>query len=261
MKQLFILIFLLFVLFLWSCQPAGSGASAEERPATDPQSVVDHAIARHGGELYQQIAIEFDFRKYHYQLMRRNGAFLYERSFQDSLGHTYHDVLNNQEFYRERDGERQSLTAKDSSAYANSVNSVAYFALLPYFLNDPAVQKEYLGEATIGGAPYHKVGVTFRQEGGGKDFQDEFVYWFHRDDHTLDYLAYNYETSGGGARFREAYNPREVGGLRFQDYRNFKPVNGSMAVATFDRLFKADSLELVSDIKLENVQVEKPAGE
>ncbi|MCB0609821.1 MAG: hypothetical protein KDD12_19025, partial [Lewinella sp.] len=147
-------------------------------------------------------------------------------------------------------------SAKDSSAYANSVNSVIYFALLPYFLNDPAVRKTYLGKTTIKGIAYHKIGVTFGAENGGKDFQDQYIYWIRQDNFTLDYLAYNYIVDGGGARFRQAYNLRPVNGLLIADYINFKPKSDSRDVVRFDRLFESDSLEELSRIVLENVAVD-----
>ncbi|MEN0004759.1 MAG: DUF6503 family protein, partial [Bacteroidota bacterium] len=140
--------------------------------------------------------------------------------------------------------------------YSNSVNSVVYFALLPYFLNDGAVQKTYLGEAKLNQRWYHKIKVTFAQEGGGKDFEDEYIYWINKGGYTMDYLAYNYQVNGGGARFRAAYNFRVEKGIRFADYRNMKPLDGSMEVASFDALYEADQLKEVSRIETENVRVD-----
>jgi hypothetical protein len=38
---------------------------------------------------------------------------------------------------------------------------------------------------------YDVVGVTFGQDGGGKDFDDEFHYWINKQTHKVDYLAYS----------------------------------------------------------------------
>lgn len=219
------------------------------------QQVVDAAIAKHGGSRYEDSRVTFEFRGRKYTATRSGSKFEYERLFKDTTGADIRDVLTNEGFYREVNGQRAQLSAKDSSAYANSVNSVIYFALLPYFLNDRAVIKEYLGEATILGKPYHKIRVTFRQEGGGKDFEDEYIYWFHMDLHTLDYLAYNYHVDGGGARFREAYAVRTSNGIQFADYRNYKPKTDNRNVAEFDALFENGGLEQLSLIELEHVRV------
>ena len=258
-----ILLSFILIATLSSCQseekpPESEAVQPEttDRTPSKAQQIIDQAIVAHGAAKVANSRIEFDFRGRHYVSNREGGVFTYERIFTDtSSGEKIRDVLNNNGFFREVDGRRVDLSARDSAAYANSVNSVIYFALLPYYLNDPAVEKEYLGETTIKGESYHEVKITFRQEGGGKDFQDEFIYWIHRERHTMDYLAYNYDTDETGARFREAYNIRTVGGIRFADYINYKPKEETMKVATFDDLYGQNQLEELSRIELENVEV------
>ena len=97
--------------------------------------------------------------------------------------------------------------------------------------------------------------VTFRPEGGGRDYQDRFLYWIHRDRSTVDYLAYSYDVNDGGIRFREAFNPRTVGGVRFADYRNYAPDSVEPRLEALAQMFEADSLTLVSEIVLDSVRV------
>lgn len=222
--------------------------------------VVEKVFQAHASATLSNSITEFDFRDYHFKVTRKGGSFSYERTHTDSAGNAFRDVLTNAVFYSERNGERIALTEKDSSALVESVNSVVYFALLPYFLNDQAVKKTLLGACTIKGEPYFKIGVRFDQEGGGKDFQDEYVYWIHRAHFTMDYLAYSYKDSkapdGLGARFREAYNIRKAGGVRFADYRNYKPkASGRPDIYTFDQLFETGALEQLSLVELTNVKV------
>ncbi len=257
-----ILLLLSLGLFMLACNAEPKENVSNEPPeAAEPimsevERIVDQVVQRHGGDLYKNSMVRFTFRDRVYKATRRGGSFEYERLFTNDAGEEVRDVLNNSGLYREINGARVALTAKDSSAYANSVNSVLYFALLPYFLNDQAVNKEYLGEVTIKNEPYHKIKATFEQQGGGKDFEDVYVYWFHRDSLTMDYLAYNYQTDGGGARFREAYNILNVNGIRFADYINFKPKDErNLDVETFDRLFEQGDLEELSRIDSENIEV------
>ena len=78
----------------------------------------------------------------------------------------------------------------------------------------------------------------------------------------MDYLAYNYQVDGGGARFRETYNVRTIDGIRFADYVNYKPVPKTLEVSTFDSLFVNGQLEELSRIDTENVEVSpSEAGE
>lgn len=241
------------VLGIAGCSPAPDPAEVADAPTAT--SIINKARAAHGSTVVDSSTISFNFRGRHYVSQRSGGRFQYERQWMDTTGAAYRDVLTNDGLYREINGERVLLSAKDSAAYAGSVNSVLYFALLPYYLNDPAVQAAYLGTATIKGEPYDKVKVTFRAEGGGADHEDEYIYWFHKGKHTLGYLAYNYQVNGGGARFREAYNVRTVEGLRIADYRNYKPVPHTMEVAIFDSVFEAGRMEQVSLIETEKVSI------
>ncbi len=219
------------------------------------QGIVDSAIISSGGARYSDLEVSFDFRAHHYEAHRSDGRFEYQRTFTDSLGRQVRDVLDNHGLQRYVDERLVTLTARDSIAYASSVNSTVYFVLQPYFLNDPAAIKEYLGLVWINDVPYHKIQVTFEKEGGGRDYEDEFVYWFRKDDLRLDYIAYNYLTDGGGARFREGFNHRTIQGIRFVDYLNYKPMTPSRAVAEFDRMYEEGGLAFVSEIKTENIVV------
>ena len=223
---------------------------------TDAEKIIASAIAYHGGDRLNTHDIEFRFRDKTYTSKRNKGIFSYERIFRDSTGRNVRDVLNNDGLTRYIDGKVSDISEEKKAAYSNSVNSVIYFALLPYFLRDPAVNSELLGEVEIRGKNYNKIKVTFREEGGGRDHEDEYIYWFDKKTQALDYLAYNYLVEGGGARFREAYNIRNVGGIRFSDYINYKPTDTTRRdVKNFDHLFVNGELEKLSLIETKEVVV------
>jgi hypothetical protein len=217
------------------------------------QAVVDAAIAAHGGERFEDLKIGFDFRGRHYTAIRKGGLYTYTRSFTDSTGRV-EDRLNNEGFVRKVNGRPVNLPEERMRAFSRSVNGVIYFALLPFGLNDPAVRKQYLGETTLKQQPYHKVKITFAAEGGGEDYQDEFIYWIHRQTHVVDYLGYSYHTDGGGLRFRQAYGPQVVAGVRFQQYINYEPAQQPARLEELDKLFEAGQLRELSRIELENIR-------
>ena len=217
---------------------------------------MDRAIARHGGERYEDTHVSFDFRDRHYTYTRQGGSYRYTRAFSDSTGQV-EDVLTNEGFTRSVNGEPVSLPEEREKAFSNSVNSVIYFALLPYGLNDPSVNKQFVGKTEIEGSPYNVIKVTFDEKGGGADFEDQFLYWFNAETNTLDYLAYSYKTEGGGLRFRKGINPNEVGGIRFQDYVNYKPASKDVGLEALEDLYKKGELEVLSEINLENIQVDE----
>ncbi|MGB3344586.1 MAG: DUF6503 family protein [Aequorivita sp.] len=238
----------ILLLFLISCK--------QETKSLSAQQIIDKTIENAGGSKYENAAIQFSFREIDYSSHRKNGLFELTRSFTDSLGEVK-DVLTNSGFNRFRNSEKVILVDSTANKYSNSVNSVHYFVQLPFGLNDAAVQKELMGETEIKGKSHYSIEVTFNQEGGGEDHDDVYMYWINMEDFTLDYFAYKFYTGEGGIRFREAYNPRTIGGLRFVDYKNYKiePWE-SVDLKNLGELFDAGKLELLSDIKTENISVD-----
>jgi len=223
-------------------------------PLKDPQKIIDKAIEASGGKKYLNSTIEFDFRGRHYVALRDGGKYSYERITKDSTN-TIHDYLNNDGFKREINNMPVEVADTMKVKYTASVNSVVYFALLPYGLNDAAVRKKFLGETNIENVEYYVIEITFAQEGGGEDHEDVFLYWINKKDFTIGYMAYSYEESDGiGLRFRKAYNPRTINGILFLDYINLKP-KGETQITNLEELFKKGELEELSKIELTNIQV------
>ena len=232
-------------------------AADEIAPTSPARAIVDRAIDVHGGKTLTRARVQFDFRQYHFVVTRDNGVYSYERTYTD-VQDTYKEVLDNDGVTRSVNGEEVELTGADERRLLAPLNSVPYFALLPFNLSDPAARPRILGTTVIGDEPYDKIEVTFSQVEGGNDFEDRFVYWFHRDRHTMDYLAYTFHTSGGGTRLREAYNVRRIGGVIFQDYHNY--VSDSLStpdspIEQYDDLFKAGDVRLLSEIEVTDISV------
>ncbi|MDG5491740.1 DUF6503 family protein [Psychroserpens sp. SPM9] len=246
---------ILLSIFLLNCKQE----KPEEHTA---QSIIDKSIVVSGGEFIDSSLIAFDFRDKHYSAFRQNGTYHFERKFRDSSLKYFDtitqitDILNNKGFMRLVNdfpmNEPDSMVVK----YSASVNSVHYFSVLPYGLNDEAVNKKRLEDTSIKGENYYTIQVTFDQNGGGEDFEDVFVYWVNKTTEKVDYLAYSYnEDDGKGIRFREAYNERYVKGIRFVDYNNYKPEDASVSLTVLPQLFESANLKLLSKIELENVRV------
>lgn len=223
-------------------------------PALTAAEIVDRAIEVAGGDRYRTSRIEFDFRGRHYLSYRENGKRILKRLTPTDSALIEDTRIGGDGFERRIGDSLVVLPDSMSRKYSNSVNSVHYFAYLPYGLNGQAVYKELLGKVSIGEREYYKIRVTFSEQGGGDDFEDVFVYWFNTQTFRPDYLAYLYHTDGGGLRFREAYNDREVGGIRFSDYRNYKP-REEVPVTALDSIFLHGGLEELSVIELQDLQV------
>ena len=241
------LIVLIFALVLTSCQEEKESISADE--------IISKTIENAGGDIYKRATVQFKFRDNTYKSIRNGGEFQLERITSDSSG-TFRDVVSNTGFQRFKNDSLINVPDSMTVRYSGGVNSVHYFALLPYGLNDRAVNKKLLGDAEIKGEPYYQLKITFQQEGGGAAHHDEFLYWIHKDKFTIDYLAYKFMEDEGGIRFREANNPRIIQGIRFVDYNNYKIDDFTTELCNLDELFEQGKLELVSIIKTEDVEVE-----
>jgi len=176
-------------------------------PQFSAQDIVNKTIENAGGVKFDHTHIRFTFRGKEYRSVRSNGQYQLERKILGKEG-MVHDVVNNDGLSRSIESCTVKVVDSLVTKISDGVNSVHYFANLPYGLNAPAVHKELVDEATVKGISYYKIKVTFRKEGGGTDYEDEFMYWIHKERFTIDYLAYKYAVDGGGIRFREAYNPR-----------------------------------------------------
>ena len=221
----------------------------------DVQEIIDNAISHSGGATISNASIKFKFRDYYYRAERQNGERTLERCT-DKNCLQQRDVLQaNGDFMRFRESESVLVPDSMKQRYANSVNSVHYFSVLPYGLNDPAVSKELIDIHEVKGQSYYRIKVTFAEEGGGEDFQDQYMYWIATDDYSVDYIAYNYQVDEGGTRFREAYNERIVNGVRFVDYRNYKPEEQFPPLTDLDAQFENNKLKLLSTIETENPEV------
>ena len=239
MKKL--ILFSCFVIVFASCKDKKDKA----------HQIVEQSIEAHGGKKYENFTAEFDFRKFHVKLMHGNGNFQYERISKDSANNETWDIVNNKGYIRIYNGNEIKLSQKDIDKYTNAVNSIAYFVMLPYKLQDKSVNLEYLGETTLENKKYDKIKVWFNQEGGGKDFEDIYCYWFNQESHTLDYIAY----ANGGPRFRRVKNRQTVGGIVFQDYENFAIKDTTLLTSDYDKAFMAGKDTLLSLIEQKNIVV------
>lgn len=224
----------------------------EEAPPT-AREVIDRAVAAHGMTDFDSVGITFVFREREYEIRTEGERYTYGRQFRDSLGNDVSDRLDNDGLRRYVNDSLVRLTAKDSTAFAGSVNSVRYFVMLPYALGDPAVNTRLLDLVQIDAREYQRVEVTFDEAGGGQDFDDVYHYFFDKQTGEMDYLAYTFAVEGGGIRFREAINKRRVEGVLLQDYINYGLDGHDHSIDSVVALYRTGRLPELS--RIENTRV------
>ena len=246
-----------FILFASCGEDLGTNdaMSPSEKTVLSPaEEIVRLMQEAHGVNALDGKEIGFSFRDKVYSRYAFNNQYGYSRSGLNEEGEMVIDSWRGDDFKRTINNVAIQVTDKKENAYKSSINSVFYFALLPVSLTDPAVNVDLIGDVRIKDKMYTKIKVTFDEEGGGEDHSDIFVYWMNKETKRMDFLAYQYFTEGGGIRFREAFNPREIGGFVFQDYNNFVPVAG-IELSDCDKAFEMGQMELVSEVVLEDIIV------
>ncbi len=245
------------ILALAACERPGPEGDAEAL------ALIDRARTHHGSALLDEATVRFSFRGTLFVLERGGGAFRYARTRKDSLGRTVEEVVDNAGAHRFVDGEAVPLGPDEAAALTTAVNSVAYFALLPAPLADPAVRARLLTPDRVGGEDYHRVEVSFAREGGGLDHDDRYVYWLRQSDGRLGHYAYTYEVSPGdtsraatGTRFRVPLRTWREGGALFQDWRNLS-ADSLGGLADFGDLYDNGRTFEVSTVVLDSVRVER----
>ncbi|WP_026777828.1 DUF6503 family protein [Polaribacter sp. Hel_I_88] len=232
-----------FSILLCSC-------SSTEKKLT-AQQIIDKTIVASGTDKVENSKITFSFRDLNYTAIRNNGKFELIREL-DMIK----DVLTNDGFTRFIEGNEAEIDEEMNQKITNSINSVHYFSVLPFGLNDKAVRKKLLPSTSIKDKEYYKVEISFVENGGGEDFEDIFIYWIGKQDFLIDYLAYSYHINGGGKRFRVLKEQCNKNGIRFVDYQNYKPLSKEIKLTNLDKAFENDQLEKISEIVLEDIKVE-----
>lgn len=216
--------------------------------------IMSRAIEAHGSDLLENSTMTFSFRTADFMVNRKNGNFLYGRLTTRNRD-TITDHYSNEKTTRYINGIPQQLPDSVLVNITSGVNSVVYFAQLPYSLNGNAVNKKIKATDSINGKSYYEIEVTFDENGGGEDHEDVFVYWVDQQEFTIDYLAYSYCEEECGYRFRESINRRNINGVIVQDYNNYRAKVQDPDLTELDELFQNDGLELLSEIKTENANI------
>lgn len=213
--------------------------------------IIKRSIEFYGMDKLDGKTIDFDFREKHFTIKLNEGDYLYETTFKDSLG-LVKDQLTNRGFVRERNGLVVPLSLKDSVKYAEALNSVVYFALLPLKLKDDAVEAKFLRTVQVKGKEYQQVEVGFDDKDGGSHYDDVFYFWFDSKDSSMDYFAY----SKGGNRFRATDGLISSDGIYLQNYVNLEnKKTTTKELKDYHILFEQDKLSTLSYITFTNLKI------
>lgn len=214
---------------------------------------IERANIAHGTAILDQSSFRFTFRDYTYGFTQEKYTKSYSRTKLTTEGRLTDTLYNGRDFKRWVNDIPIFLSDSLQQRYTESINSVLYFIQIPRVLKDAAVQSSFIGKENIQGEPYISLKITFQQEGGGVDYQDEYRYWIHQKTHLIDFLAYRFYSGEGGTRFRKVSHRERVNGMVFQDYENFSPPTPFPPLDSIASLYIKGKLKKVSDIQQKEI--------
>lgn len=235
----------------WTDPSEREGASVE---AGEGEALVAAVIAAHGADRLGDASVDFAFRGTPYRMTRREGRFRYERWPRPGQ----HEVLTNDGFVVRVDGEPAKLSRGAAASKRRSLNSVVYFASLPYPLADPAVRPEAAGRQAIGDARFEALEVRFAAEDGGDDHEDGFRYWVDPETRQIAFMAYRFERGDGGVRFRVRTGASTVGGVTFLDWSNHGRADPEVPLERLPDLWMQGKLPALSTVALDDIRMTAP---
>ncbi len=202
--------------------------------------------------MYNDAELGFDLDGQSYRVARVDDSYRYT-AHDKNAGREVYRELNNLGYFEHLNGKMLELSAEDSSSQAGDIHASVYFALLPFSLDDPQLQAEYLGEDSLDGRAYHRLGIRNEDGFGLQEGLAEFLYWFDTESFRLDYLAHSLAAKEG-TRFRKALNSRRVNGIVFQDYEVFRGP-GIDSLHMIAELYASDRLLSISRKTLSGIFV------
>jgi hypothetical protein len=231
-----------------------SGQTNGRGEASPGAKLVERVVAAHGASKLGEASVDFVFRGTPYRMTRSGGRYRYERW----PSPRQHEVLTNDGYRFLVDGQPAKLSRAMLAARARDLNSVVYFASLPYPLLDEAVRPRPVGRQTVGGVEHDVLEIRFAEAGGGEDHDDVFRYWLDPATGQMRHLAYSFARSGGGVRFRVATSTEASGGVVFVNWANFGVDDPEVPLESLPGRWAQGDLPELSDIELGGVQVTEP---
>jgi hypothetical protein len=107
--------------------------------------IIDQAITVSGTEMLRNAEASFTFREKDFNYRRFKGQFVHTRVVTDMNQNRVRGTLTNKGLTDCINNSLVGPTEKRRNMHSNSVNSVIYFAFLPFWLNDRAAVNTYAG--------------------------------------------------------------------------------------------------------------------
>jgi len=236
----------LLFLSLLSCK------DSQTETKTEGVSVLQECIEAHGGQKFKKAIIHFEVGDTHYKMKHEGDRKFYKmtKSFDNGVHEVTYDQGLIQYFIND--------TLQDNATYNNRIVSMRldgflYTSSIPHYFNANDVLVSKLKDVTIRSEKYTVLHITFKEIPNLP--KNEFVLYLNRKTHIIEYMALRYEHLMSQLQFRRMTNPREVGGVLFQDFTPFTPLDENVLLLDLYKKYNNAELNNLKPVTYSNINV------
>ncbi|WP_196890505.1 DUF6503 family protein [Aureivirga marina] len=222
--------------------------SCKQKKELKVDEIIEETLKNSGTEFLQDVTVAFDFDQNKMEVYKKYGEFKYSRAFQDTLGNTIIDEVNNQGFVRLMNGEPLHLPENLTEKYKKKLYYFVFQGLVPYRLQQPMKTKELLGTEEVKFEKYYKIKATYENT-----YPAEVVYWINVDDYTIDYIGFM-DMDAKTPILRVAIDEEKISGIWFSDFIRYysdKPVS----IDSLGQLYSNQELKEGKLIEVSNISI------
>jgi len=226
----------------------GACNTENKQTATPPNAaqLLNLAVEKAGGDLLYNAEITFRHQGILYKSHRKDTVFSLQRYLPDSLNTV--DIFSNNGTVRLQKSEQVPLDSVQTKNYGAAIEKVHFWVTAPFGFLNASDSLDYRGEVVLAEKQYHKISHQ-RQNG------DALVYWINTETLEMEYLAHRLHTDRRQLRFLEVIQPNTIEGIRFKNYRAYRPKDPKMTLTDLDQAFEAAALHRLSDVVFQNIAV------
>lgn len=221
---------------------------------TRGKEIINTLEVETGGENRETAAIIYTYKDQNYRIERNCGWFEFKQDLSESDSNEVLKMDNLELIQFINDRPRRDLADSTKLRLSKNLKEKLFFLELPFGLNSPTVQKEFLKNVEIKGDSLAELKIEFIEDNYDQAYLVEAIFWVDEKTEEIAYLAVKFGAEG--VKFLKPLNRRMIKEIRFTDYEVYRPKkNKNYALDELAEAFEKEKLEKVGNMEYHNIQV------
>src|SRR5690625_2791700 len=209
-----------------------------------------------GREHRETASVLYSYNNQNYRIERNCGWFEFKQDLSESGSDEVLKIDNMEDIQLINERPRRDLADTTKLCLIKNLKKKLFFLELPFGLNSPTVQKEFLKTQEIKGKSLAELKVELIEDNYDQAYLVESVFWVDEKADEIIYLAVKYGEDRKSVEFLKPINKRMIKGMQFQDYEVYRPrKNKDYALVELAKAFEKDKLKKVKNIEYKNIRV------